>query len=131
MFLCYVKKNHQYIRSLSDIDKAVLKLRVATLGVYHVGRWVVSNQFMYEMSADWKEKLRLVRIALECEGMDSIHMEPIFLPNQVHLPCHNLEEYRLSALSEGGSEQHCTNDLKIYLKTCPFYETKENEVKRD
>lgn len=75
---------------------------------------------MYEMSADRKEKLSLVRIALKCKGIDSIRMEPIILPNQVHLPCHNLEEYRLSALSEVESEQHCTNDLKIYLKTCPF-----------
>ena len=55
---------------------------------------------MYEMSADRQEKLRLVRIALKYKGIDSIHMEPIILPDQVHLPCHNLEEYRLSTMSK-------------------------------
>jgi hypothetical protein len=59
---------------------------------------------MYELSADRQETLRLVRIALKYKGVDSIHMEPIILPNQVHLPCHNLEEYRLSAMSEVESE---------------------------
>ena len=121
MFLRFVKRNHQYIRSIrSDLETCVLGGRVATPGVNHVHRWVVSNNFMYEMSADRQEKLRLVRIALKYKGIDSIHMEPIILPDQVHLPCHSLEQYRLSAMSEVESEQHCTNDIKIYLKTCPF-----------
>ena len=75
---------------------------------------------MYEMSAHRQENLRLGRIALKYKGIDSIQMEPIILPDQVHLPCHNLEEYRLSAMSEVESEQHCTNDVKIYLKICPI-----------